>query len=110
VRKIARVSVELESARHDWAEGHRRVEAEARHPDRYARLMVQIEAVTDELRRRIGQHFTLAELATVYADADSWSREAVVDRAATPDWPRTVSIAADAAFHLYARGAADYVP
>ena len=104
------MSVDVESARRDWAEGHRRLEAEAANPERYERLAEQVEAVTAELRRRVGQTFTLAELAEAYREADSWAREAVADSASSPGWPRTVAIAGDAAFHLYARGAIDYVP
>ena len=105
------MAVALENARQEWEDGYRRFAAEARDPHRAAQLHAQLDVVTAELRRRIGQTFSLADLARVYyADADTWVREAVADRAAAPGWPRTVTLAADAAFHLYQRGAADYAP
>lgn len=104
------VSVQVEHARQQWKEGHERLQAEAGDRVRYERLVAQVEAVTDELRRRLGQTFTLAELAAVYAGAADWSREAVAENAPAPGWPRTLAIVEDAAFHLYARGATDYTP
>ena len=41
---------------------------------------------------------------------DDWARDVVSERAATPGWPRTLSMVEDAAFHLYQRGAVDYAP
>ena len=102
-------SVEL--ARQHWQDGYRRlVQTKGPEPTRYARLLEQVEIVTAELRRRIGKSFTLAELAAAYARADRWAYEAVGERAAGGDWLSTASTAADAAFHLYARGARDYRP
>lgn len=93
----------FESARQEWEEGYRRVQAEAGDRALYLRLMDQIDAVRDELRRRVGQTFTLAELDGAYRDADSWIRETVRE-------PRSVSLVGAAAFHLYSRGASDYKP
>ena len=77
---------------------------------RYERLLEQVEAVSAELRRRIGETFTLAELADAYTTADSWSREAVAGLRPPPGWPRTLAVVEGAAFHRFARGALDYVP
>ena len=96
--------------RQHWQEGSRRVEQARRDPERFARLHAQVELVTAELRRRVGQTFTLAELARAYETADDWAR-AVLDDAAPEDGPPPeAAIAADAAFHQYARGATDYAP
>ena len=66
----ARVSAaEVESARREWEEGSRRLDEQARDRDAADRLLVQVDAVTDELRRRVGGTFTLAELTRVYAEA-----------------------------------------
>ena len=100
----------MENARQDWEDGYRRLQAEARDRARYEQVLAQVEAVTQELRRRLGETFTVAELAAVYATAESWSRDAVAERAPSPSWARTVSLAADAAFYLYARRASDYTP
>ena len=100
----------LALARHEWAEGGRRLEAERGDGARYRRLVEQVDVVTDELRRRVGGVYTLTELARAYRDADSWARQAVSDRAPGPGWPRDLSLVLAAAFHAYQRGAADYMP
>ena len=102
-------AAEIESARREWQEGHDRV-LETRDRATRERLLEQVEVVTEELRRRIGATFTLAELSHAYAGADGWSRVAVGERAPAPGWPRTLSLVEAAAFHLYARGAVDYAP
>jgi hypothetical protein len=101
-------SVEL--ARQHWAEGHRRLVA-TKDSALQRRLHRQVELVTRELRARVGKTFTLAELAEAYGDADRWAYEAVEEEAEDgPGWISSASTAADAAFHLYARGARDYRP
>jgi hypothetical protein len=104
------VAVVLDVVRREWEEGHRRFEVASRDPVAAERLRKQLEVVTDELRKRIGQTFTLDELALAYEHADAWARDAVSERAPTPGWPRTLAIVEDAAFHLYQRGAVDYTP
>jgi hypothetical protein len=102
-------SVEL--ARQHWAEGYRRlVRAKDPEPRLHARLLEQVDVVTDELRRRLGKSFTLAELAAAYTRADRWAYDAVGERADGAGWMSSATTAADAAFHLYARGARDYRP
>jgi hypothetical protein len=104
------MTADLDSARRDWEDGSRRLTAEAADPRRHELLHRQVDNVTEELRRRIGGTFTLAELASVYAGSERWARVAVAERAPAPGWPRTLALVVDAAFHLYARGAADYRP
>jgi len=99
-----------EVARQEWAEGYRRLESERENPARYRLLLKQVEAITDELRRRIGSVFTLAELAVEYGRADRWIADTLGELPPEVQYPAGVSLAADAAFHLYARGARDYVP
>ena len=101
---------EVESARREWEEGHRRLQDEARREPAPERLLAQVDAVAAELRRRVGGTFTLRELATAYGEAERWSRDAVAERAAAPGWPRTLSLVEAAAFHEYSRGAQDYDP
>src|SRR5207253_10660972 len=100
----------LEVVRREWEDGYRRFEVASRDPVVALRLRRQLEVVTDELRRRIGQTFTLDELAQVYERADAWARDVVSEHAATPGWPRTLTLVQDTAFHLYQRGAVDYEP
>ncbi|HZR94753.1 MAG TPA: hypothetical protein VFA56_03615 [Gaiellaceae bacterium] len=95
--------------RQEWEEADRRLEAERRDRVRYERLLEQVGVVTDELRRRVGQTFTLAELADAYRDAERWAREAVEERAPSPGWPRDLALVLAAGFHAYQRGASDYL-
>jgi hypothetical protein len=101
---------DLDSARRDWEDGHRRFERASRDDLQAERLRLQFDLISAELRRRVGSTFTLAMLADAYSDADTWTRQAVEERAATPGWARSVSMVGDAAFHIYARGAVDYTP
>jgi alcohol dehydrogenase class IV len=104
------VTIVLDVMRREWEQGYRRFEAASREPVAGDRLRRQLEVVTDELRKRIGQTFTLDELAAAYDDADAWARQVVSEHAATPGWPRTLALVEDAAFYLYQRGAVDYKP
>jgi hypothetical protein len=102
--------MELELARQQWQDGNRRVEQARPDAARYRRLVGGIEVVVDGLRRRVGQTFTLDELAAAYDGADDWVRELLEEadpEAGPPLEPGTVG---DAAFHAYARGAVDYRP
>jgi hypothetical protein len=101
--------VTLEHARQEWELGHRRLQATASDVGLHRRLLNQVEALTQELRRRVGQTFTLAELAEAYAGADAWGWE-VLARTSRPADLAHVATVEDAAFHLYSRGAVDYVP
>src|SRR5438105_4561962 len=92
----------------EWDEGHRRLEAERDDRRRYERRLEQVKVVNDELRRRVGQTYALAELAAAYADAERWARPVVEDRAPSPGWPRDLALVLAAAFHAYQRGASDY--
>jgi hypothetical protein len=100
----------LEATRREWGDGYRRLEAAAGDPVRYRLLLEELEVVLDGLRRRIGQSFTLDELAAAYIDADRWIQELLAERESAPGWPARLSTVQDAAFHLYSRGAVDYRP
>ena len=104
------MSVSVEAARQAWEDGNRRLEAHARDRRMYLRLLEHVEVLTEELRRRVGVTFTLAELADAYDAAERWSSDAIGDRAPAPGWPTTLAIVEDAAFHRYQRGAVDYQP
>jgi hypothetical protein len=98
------------AARREWEEGNRRFTEAARDPARTDTLHRQRDAVLDELRRRVGGIFTLAELAAAYPGAERWVREVIDDRAPSKGGARTMSLAGDAAFHQYSRSARDYQP
>jgi hypothetical protein len=99
-------AVAVENARQQWADGHRRLAALASDRSVYLRLLRQVELVLDELNRRVGQTFTLAELAEAYRDADRWLLDVLGSGAGVEN----LALVEDAAFHLYARGAVDYSP
>ncbi len=102
--------MDIELARHQWEDGNRRIEALRADPRRYRQLLGEVELVIAELRKRVGQTFTLGELAEAYDGADDWARDAVdLDDPDSPP-PADVPAVAGAAFHQYARGATDYRP
>ena len=82
------MSVVIDVARREWEDGYRRFQVASRDPVAADRLDAQLEVVTGELRRRIGQTFTLEELVAIYDRAESWVRDVVSEHAATPGWPR----------------------
>ncbi|HVC87880.1 MAG TPA: hypothetical protein VNC40_10705 [Gaiellaceae bacterium] len=102
--------MEIELARQQWRDGNRRVEEARGDHRRYADLTGRVDVLVDALRRRVGQTFTLSELAETYDGADDWARTVLDD--AQPDAPPVAEpgTVADAAFHAYARGAVDYRP
>jgi hypothetical protein len=100
----------IEIARQEWEEGTRRLEAARMEGGRYRQLVELLELVVDELRKRIGQTYTLSELVVAYGDGERWAREVLEERAATPGWPRDLPIVLPAAFDAYQRGAIDYEP
>ena len=100
-------AVAVRLARSQWEEGSRRFD-DAVKVD--GRLLDAFDAVIDELRRRVGQTFTLEELAGTYETAERWAYAAVADHAPFPGWPRWLTDVLDAAFHFYARGATNYAP
>jgi hypothetical protein len=102
----------LEAARYQWDDGRRRLDEHGVETARHRHLVLLVDAVVNELRRRVGGTFTLAELARAYDGAEDWVREVVRD--STPPKARAgvndTALVQDAAFGRYARGASDYVP
>ena len=105
----ALVSADLASARLEWEHAYRDLEEVARDPALAEPVRRQLEAIMSELRRRVGGTFTIGELADEYTLADVWARDVLAEQG-EPGWPRTVTLVEGAAFHLYARGAVDYLP
>ena len=97
-------------ARHEWEEASRRLEAARDDGHRYGQLLELLNLVHAELRRRIGQTYTLQLLAAAYGDSESWAREVLQERAEMPEWPRDLTTVLAAAFDAYQRGASDYEP
>jgi hypothetical protein len=103
-------SPEIESARQQWRLGRRRLEELRGDPPVYRRVQAQVDALSAELRRRIGGAFTLQELADAYRSAEPWLLETLEESDPAPGWARHAALVLDVAFDLYARGAADYEP
>ena len=77
---------------------------------RHGQVLGLVEALVEELRRRVGSSFTLSELADSYPGSDKWAYEAIERRDTPAGWTRWLTTALDSAFHLYARGARDDAP
>ena len=98
--------VAVENARLQWEDGYRRLNENASDRPTYEHLLAQVDVLIGELNRRVGQTFTLADLAVAYDDADRWLLEVLPPGAGAVQ----LGLVEDAAFHLYARGAVDYAP
>ena len=98
----------LDNALFQWEEGYRRLRDLSGEPRLGAKLWRAVDAVRDELRRRIGPTFTATELADLYGRGTDWCLDAAW-RAAPMDAPDLDPQAiVDGAFHLHLRGALDY--
>lgn len=103
---VSQVSI----ARHEWEEGSRRLEAARDDSRRYGQLRELLGLVHGELRKRVGQTYTLEALTATYADSDGWAHDVLHERANAPGWPRDLTTVVAAAFDAYQRGAVDYEP
>ena len=99
------MSYPLENALFQWEEGWRGLEALT---DAKARRMADrvVDAIREELRRRIGPTFTAAELAELYGRGTEWCQQVAIDVA--PAVEADSQMLGDAAFWLYLRGATDF--
>jgi hypothetical protein len=68
-------AVAVENARLQWEDGYRRLNEYASDRPTHERLLAEVGVLIDELNRRVGQTFRLAELAAAYDDADRWLLE-----------------------------------
>jgi hypothetical protein len=99
------MSYPIENALFQWEEGWRQLQAIE---DPRARRLADrvIDTVREELRRRIGPTFTVAELAELYGRGTDWCLQVAIDVA--PAAEGEAQSLADAAFWLYLRGAGDF--
>jgi hypothetical protein len=99
---VEAVAYGIENARFQWEGGERRLR-QADEADR-----VDLERATlvvrDELRRRLGSTFSIAELAEFYGAGTDWADDIAQRQGAGAESSTVV----DAAFNRYAREAADY--
>jgi hypothetical protein len=95
----------LENALFQWEEGRRSLQAIE--DPRQRRLADRVvDALREELRRRIGPTFTAEELADLYGEGTDWAQQVAIDVA--PPIESESQALADAAFWLYLRGATDF--
>ena len=87
-----------------WEEGRERLAEQ--HRLRALRLRIA-DAVLEEVRRRVGSAFTLAELARVYDDASSWYLDLAARIAPRQPEAWDPAVALDGAFGLHMRRATD---
>jgi hypothetical protein len=99
------VSYPLENALFQWEEGWRALKAIDEPRSRRLADRV-IDAIREELRRRIGPTFTAAELADLYGRGTDWCQQVAIDVA--PAIEADAQTLGDAAFWLYLRGATDF--
>lgn len=95
----------LENALFQWEEGRRALQS-IDDPRRRRMADRVVEAVRDELRRRIGPTFSAAALAELYGEGTDWAQQVAIDVA--PAIESEAQSLADAAFWLYLRGATDF--
>jgi hypothetical protein len=92
----------IDNARFQWEDGERRLrEADDATTSDLERAMY---AVLDDLRRRLGSTFTIAELADLYGSGTDWADDIAQRRGAGSDTAAVV----DAAFNRYVREASDF--
>ena len=99
------MSYPLENALFQWEEGRRALQAIE--DPRQRRLADRVvDALREELRRRIGPTFSAAELAELYGAGHRLGQQVAIDVAPSIDGDSQAL--ADAAFWLYLRGATDF--
>jgi hypothetical protein len=92
----------LENALYQWRDGDRRLAA-TDEPAR-ADLEIAVDAVVEELRKRLGSRFVLDELSELYGEGTDWATEVARRHAAGTD----AAMVVDAAFARYAREASNF--
>jgi hypothetical protein len=95
----------FENALFEWEEGRRRVRELSEDPAARRRADRIVDAIREELRRRVGITFTAAELADCYGQGTEWCLQMAMEIApGTGD----AQALADAAFWLHLQNASDF--
>ena len=98
----------LDNALFQWEEGARRLGELSGDPRAARTARRAVEAIRDELRRRIGPTFTAQELADLYGRGTDWALEAARHAAPMSAVDLDPQAIVDGAFQEYLRGAKDY--
>jgi hypothetical protein len=99
------VAYPLDNALFQWESGKRRLE-EIEDPRERRMADRVVDAIREELRRRIGATFGAEELAELYGKGTDWCQQVAIDVA--PPMEGEAQSLGDAAFWLYLRGATDF--
>ncbi len=95
-----------ETAVQQWRAGERRLQAASGAERRVLDRVV--DAIVDELRRRLGGKFTADELADLYDRGTAWCLDIAVSVAPDDPYAWEADTVADSAFARYLREATDY--
>jgi hypothetical protein len=95
----------LDNALFQWESGKRRLD-EIEEPRERRMADRVVDAMREELRRRIGPTFSAGELAELYSEGTDWCQQVAIDVA--PAMEEEAQALGDAAFWLYLRGATDF--
>jgi hypothetical protein len=98
----------LDNALFQWEEGASRLRDLSSDPRAGRTATRAVEAIRDELRRRIGPTFTAQELAELYARGTDWALEAARNALPMQAVDLDPQAIVDGAFWQYLRGAKDY--
>jgi hypothetical protein len=98
----------LDNALFQWEEGAIRLRELAGRPREARAAMRAVDAISDELRRRIGPTFSAQELAELYGRGTDWALEAARHAAPMEAVDLDSEAIIDGAFFQYLRGAYDY--
>jgi hypothetical protein len=95
----------FENALFEWEEGRRRVQALGEDPAVRRRADRIVDAIREELRRRVGITFTADELADCYGQGTEWCLQLTMEIAPGTADPQAL---ADAAFWRHLQNASDF--
>ena len=102
------VAYPLDNALFQWEEGASRLRELDSDPRAARNARRAVDAIRDELRRRIGPTFSAQELADLYDRGTDWCLEAARRAAPMAAVDLDPQAIVDGAFFLYLRGAKDY--
>lgn len=98
----------LDNALFQWEEGTRRLAELDADPRAARNARRSVEAIREELRRRIGPTFSAQELADLYGKGTDWCLEAAREASPMAAVDLDPQAIVDGAFYAYLRGAYDY--
>ena len=98
----------VETAVLQWEDGYRRLREAQSDRAAYQTLGRIVVAVENELRKRLGSSFSIAELASLYRESPDFGLDVAIQAAPERSDLWESSTVVDAAFYLYMREAADF--